>query len=62
MLIVNSTVCVTLRLPPVVPVSAGGQCSCSSYSTLLYALFAAVAVLMLLMLLLIYWVRITHTA
>jgi hypothetical protein len=37
--------------------SAGGQCNCSSYSTLLYALFAGVAVLLLLLMLLIYWVR-----
>ncbi len=30
---------------------AGGQCGCSSYSTLLYALSSAVAVLLLLLLL-----------
>ncbi|CAL8328791.1 unnamed protein product [Lota lota] len=35
----------------------GGQCTCSSYSTLLYALFAAVAVMLLLLMLVIYWVR-----
>jgi len=42
--------------------SAGGQCDCSSYTTLLYALFAAVATtLLLLLLLVVYAVRALNT-
>ncbi|XP_030208594.1 cd7 antigen-like isoform X2 [Gadus morhua] len=47
----------SLRSPVVYVSVQGGQCNCSSYSTLLYALFAGVAVLLLLLMLLIYWAR-----